>query len=120
MEVKRTLEQQRVTKVGSPENHVSGEKDLCFLSKLARRFVSRRRTRLAAVGRVVLRGLVTRCCACRRCARRSKATSRLARCDRRSVAVTVIPLGRWVSRTPGSTLLRGLPPGSLAMENFLL
>src|SRR6266566_274599 len=91
--------------------------DLCFLSMAAWRFASSLRSRLAAVGRVGLRGGETCWSSCRRSAIRSKATSRLACCDLRSVAVTLIPLGRWVNRTPVSTLLRCCPPGPLAMKN---
>jgi len=59
-----------------------------------------------------------RCCHfSRRSAMRSKALSRLACWDRRSVAVTVSPLGRWVKRTPVSTLLRCCPPCPLARKN---
>jgi hypothetical protein len=91
--------------------------DLCLLRRAARRFASSLRSRLAAVGRVGFRGGETCCSSCRRAAMRSKATSRLACCDLRSVAVTLIPLGRCVNRTPVSTLLRCCPPGPLAMKN---
>jgi hypothetical protein len=90
---------------------------LCLLSSAARRFASSLRWRLAVVGRVGLRGGELCCNSSRRAAMRSKAISRLACCDRRSVAVTLIPLGRCVSRTPVSTLLRCCPPGPLAMKN---
>src|SRR6266851_6167872 len=48
---------------------------------------------------------------------RLNAASRLACCDLRSVAVTVMPVGRCTRRTPVWTLLRCCPPGPLAIMN---
>ncbi len=80
---------------------------------------SRRLRRLSRVGRVGLRSVGTSCSASSRSAMRSKATSRLAFCERRSVAVTVVPVGRWTRRTPVSTLLRCCPPGPLAIKKSM-
>src|SRR6266566_10017850 len=88
-----------------------------FLRKPETRFSLMRRVRLAAVGRVGLRGISTCWNSSRRACIRSKAASRLACCDLRSVAVTVIPVGRCTNRTPVSTLLRCCPPGPLAIMN---
>src|SRR5258707_13273779 len=68
--------------------------DLFRFTWLSRRFASNLRSRLAVLGRVGRRGVATCCISSKRAAMRSKATSRLACCERRSVAVTVTPLGR--------------------------
>ncbi len=97
--------------------YASGGVERSFLRTLETRFSLRRRSRLAAVGRVGVRGSSTCCHACRRVCIRSNAASRLACCDLRSVAVTVRPVGRWTNRTPVWTLLRCCPPGPLAIRN---
>ena len=54
-----------------------------------------------------------------RAAMRANAATRLAVCERRSVAVTTVPLGRWTSRTPVATLLRCWPPGPPATKKVM-
>lgn len=82
-------------------------------------FFSMRFAFAAAEGLVARRRLRTRCMASSFSANRSKAASRLADCDRRSVAVTTMPEGRCVRRTPVSTLLRCCPPGPPATKNSI-
>src|SRR5215813_6953856 len=88
----------------------------CFRS-LCLRLPSTRLRFDAAEGFVALRGLRGRCIASSFFAIRSYAASRLADCERRSVAVTTTPVGRCVSLTPVSTLLRCCPPGPPATKN---
>jgi hypothetical protein len=66
---------------------------LLCLESAVKRFLSSWRSRLAALGRVRMRGGCLRCFCWRRWAMRSNALSRLACCDRSSVAVTMRPVG---------------------------
>ncbi len=76
------------------------------LRALVSLFASIRLSLEAVDGRVGRLGVLTRCISVSRSAMRSYATSRFALCERRSVAVTISPVGRWRKRTPVSTLLR--------------